>query len=95
MHCSWKYVKTKSGMPQLFRGCVDQTSPVKVMFEVPVEARYIRVNPRSWYNEISLRLDIIGCGDGHPTTTPPTIGTTRTLDTHWVSNLRKVWSKLF
>lgn len=75
-------------MPQLFHGCADPTVPVKTMFEVPVEARYVRVNPRSWYNEISLRLDIIGCGDSHSKVKP-------TTPTYFVSNLKIFWSKLF
>uniref|UniRef100_A0A7N6AGQ3 F5/8 type C domain-containing protein n=1 Tax=Anabas testudineus TaxID=64144 RepID=A0A7N6AGQ3_ANATE len=37
--------------------------PVRNIFPVPVVARYIRVNPRSWFNSgnICMRVEILGC----------------------------------
>ena len=50
------------------------------VFSTPIEARYIRINPVSWTNEISLKVEIYGCSEGvttpMPATEPPLIETT-------------------
>lgn len=62
------YVLNNEKHPQSFRGSIDQKTPVKQIFDVPFEAKKVRINPQIWNNGISLRVEIIGCGE--PTTTP-------------------------
>ncbi|XP_066254573.1 hemocytin [Euwallacea similis] len=56
--------------PQIFRGSVDAFSPVKQIFSTPFEATRVRIKPRTWNNAISLRMEILGCSEEEPTTTP-------------------------
>lgn len=48
---------------QIFEGNSEKEIPVLNMLPVPLVARYIRINPRSWYEEgsICMRLEILGC----------------------------------
>lgn len=39
------------------------------IFDVPIEAKLVRISPQTWHNGIALRVELIGCG--HRTTTPP------------------------
>lgn len=49
--------------PKKFRGSVDANTPAKIMFDVPIEAKIIRINPRSWHKGIALNVELIGCGE--------------------------------
>ena len=42
-------------------GNKDRHSVVQEVISPPIVARYIRVNPMSWNQHISLRLEFIGC----------------------------------
>ncbi|XP_050302983.1 hemocytin [Anthonomus grandis grandis] len=55
--------------PQIFRGSIDATTPVKEIFSKPFEAKRIRIRPQTWHTGISLRMEIIGCSHDMPTTT--------------------------
>lgn len=48
---------------QIFEGNSEKEIPVLNMLPVPLVARYIRINPRSWFEEgsICMRLEILGC----------------------------------
>ncbi|CAG9772868.1 unnamed protein product [Ceutorhynchus assimilis] len=56
--------------PQIFRGSVDTSTPVQQIFTTPFEAKKVRIKPQTWNNGISLRVEIIGCSEQQPTTTP-------------------------
>ncbi|KAL1513261.1 hypothetical protein ABEB36_002690 [Hypothenemus hampei] len=56
--------------PQIFRGSLDSFSPVKQIFATPFEATRIRIKPQTWNNAISLRLELLGCSEDFPSTTP-------------------------
>lgn len=60
---SFHIIEGKNGRPKKFRGSTDAKTPVKVMFDVPFEAKIIRINPRSWNNAIALKVELIGCGE--------------------------------
>ncbi|KPP60254.1 hypothetical protein Z043_121759 [Scleropages formosus] len=47
----------------IFRGNVEKEIPVLNEFPVPAVARYIRVNPRSWFSggSVCMRVEILGC----------------------------------
>lgn len=55
---------------QVFSGCIDRNTPVQHLFETPFEAQIIRIFPDSWHGSISLKLELIGCGEAPTTTTP-------------------------
>ncbi|MCI4384616.1 hypothetical protein PGIGA_G00040810 [Pangasianodon gigas] len=61
---SHTWVTLKNGSRDLlFIGNKEKEIPVLNKFPRPVVARYIRINPRSWYNHgsICMRVEILGC----------------------------------
>ncbi|KAM4525295.1 inactive carboxypeptidase-like protein X2 isoform 2-T2 [Odontesthes bonariensis] len=61
---SHTWVTLKNGSKDLiFSGNREKEIPVRNIFPVPVVARYIRVNPRSWFHvgSICMRVEILGC----------------------------------
>lgn len=49
---------------------MDAFTPVQQIFSTPFEATKVRIKPQTWNNAISLRVEILGCSDEEPTTTP-------------------------
>ena len=50
--------------PQLFTGNEDTSDLDAVVtneFDWPIAARFVRVNPQSWLNQIAMRWEIYGC----------------------------------
>lgn len=47
--------------PNIFSGSVDSRTPVKSIFDVPIEAKIIRIYPISWHGSIALRIEVLGC----------------------------------
>ncbi|KAJ8304109.1 hypothetical protein KUTeg_017692 [Tegillarca granosa] len=45
----------------VFAGNVEGDDIKKNFFNQPVKAKCIRVNPVTWYNHVSMRMDVIGC----------------------------------
>ncbi|CAK1581500.1 unnamed protein product [Parnassius mnemosyne] len=66
------------GHPKVFRGPVDNNTPIKQMIEPPIEAKFVRIRPLTWHDEIAVRFELIGCQE--PTTTTP-LPTTSTVTT--------------
>uniref|UniRef100_A0A6Q2WSG2 Inactive carboxypeptidase-like protein X2 n=1 Tax=Esox lucius TaxID=8010 RepID=A0A6Q2WSG2_ESOLU len=61
---SHTWVTLKNGSQDLiFSGNKEKEIPVLNTFPVPVVARYLRVNPRSWFSggSICMRVEIMGC----------------------------------
>ncbi|XP_045924032.1 inactive carboxypeptidase-like protein X2 isoform X2 [Micropterus dolomieu] len=61
---SHTWITLKNGSEDLiFSGNREKEIPVRNIFPTPVVARYIRVNPRSWFNSgsICMRVEILGC----------------------------------
>lgn len=52
------------------KGSLDAFTPVQQIFSTPFEATKVRIKPQTWNNAISLRVEILGCSDEEPTTTP-------------------------
>lgn len=48
---------------QVFEGNSEKEVPVLNELPVPMVARYLRVNPQSWFQDgsICLRLEVLGC----------------------------------
>uniref|UniRef100_A0A8D3D374 Inactive carboxypeptidase-like protein X2 n=1 Tax=Scophthalmus maximus TaxID=52904 RepID=A0A8D3D374_SCOMX len=64
---SHTWVTLKNGSEDLiFSANREKEIPVRNVFPAPVVARYIRVNPRSWFNSgnICMRVEILGCPMG-------------------------------
>ncbi|CAB3386136.1 Hypothetical predicted protein [Cloeon dipterum] len=51
------------GVPKVFRGPADATSVEKQILPIPFEGRYVRINPVTWQNGVSLKLELIGCAE--------------------------------
>lgn len=49
------------GEPKLFRGPIEPRTPMKQMFDQPIEAKAVRISPQSWHDTIALQLELIGC----------------------------------
>ena len=52
--------------PQLFNGndpTRDTETVVTNEFDWPIAARFVRLNPQTWYGHISLRWELYGCDD--------------------------------
>ncbi|XP_037531562.1 probable carboxypeptidase X1 [Nematolebias whitei] len=50
----------------IFEGNQDAETPVLALFNTPTVARYIRINPQSWYQngsqgDVCLRAEVLGC----------------------------------
>ncbi|MFT7807315.1 inactive carboxypeptidase-like protein X2 [Arapaima gigas] len=61
---SHTWVTIKNGTnDMIFKGNVEKEVPVLNEFPAPVVARYIRVNPRSWFSggSVCMRVEILGC----------------------------------
>jgi contactin associated protein-like 2 len=50
--------------PQMFKGNSDGDSIQHNVFEVPIIAQWIRINPTRWRDRISLRVELYGCEYG-------------------------------
>lgn len=61
--------------PQMFNGPLDSRSPVQTLFKIPIEAKSVRLYPLKWHNSIALRVELLGCGLPHTTTTTTTPAT--------------------
>ncbi len=53
-------------MLQVFEGNQDLETPVLALFNISTVARYIRINPQTWYEngtqgDICLRAEVLGC----------------------------------
>ena len=52
--------------PQLFTGNdpqLDLDTVVTNEFDWPIAARFVRLNPQSWFGVVSMRWEIYGCED--------------------------------
>lgn len=59
-------VPDASSVPQVFAGNQDPETPVLSLFNSSTVARYIRINPQTWYQngtrgDICLRAEVLGC----------------------------------
>ncbi|XP_021341253.1 hemicentin-2-like isoform X2 [Mizuhopecten yessoensis] len=56
-----KYKELKTGETKIFEGNHDHDTKNKHELPVPVIARFLRINPVSWSEKISLRVEAFGC----------------------------------
>jgi hypothetical protein len=62
--CAIKLLLYQLFHKQVFSGNSDQQSIVTNSFSPAITARYIRLQPRSWHNQVSMRLEVYGCYTG-------------------------------
>lgn len=48
----------------MFKGNSDGNSIHYNVFEVPIIAQWIRINPTRWHDRISMRVELYGCEYG-------------------------------
>jgi hypothetical protein len=48
----------------MFKGNVNGDGIRKNVFEVPIIAQWIRINPTRWRDRIALRVELYGCDYG-------------------------------
>jgi len=70
---------TVSQKEKVFLGNFDGDSSRQNWFERPVHTRYLKIVPVTWRHEIAMKLEIFGCYEPYPTTTPPALITTPVL----------------
>ncbi|XP_060082838.1 adipocyte enhancer-binding protein 1-like, partial [Ylistrum balloti] len=58
---NWATVLSNNQEPKLFIGNTDRNTIVKSYVVPSITAVYLRINPRSWNNHVSLRFDASGC----------------------------------
>ncbi|PSN48824.1 Neurexin-4 [Blattella germanica] len=57
----WKSYASSTGEPEMFKGNVNGDGIKRNVFEVPIIAQWIRINPTRWRDRISLRVELYGC----------------------------------
>ncbi|KAL0973846.1 hypothetical protein UPYG_G00211980 [Umbra pygmaea] len=59
---SWSNVGVKGSQKEkIFMGNNEPDEEMLNLFDPPVLARFIRIHPRGWVNDIALRLEFLGC----------------------------------
>ena len=46
---------------KIFLGNLDNNSHKKNIFEMPFQARFMRIQLVAWHNRITLRVELLGC----------------------------------
>ena len=73
---TYSHVLNDKKSPRIFRGPADRSTPVQQIFDVPFEAKIIKINPQTWHNGIAMRIDVLGCNDHFTISTHPPTSTT-------------------
>lgn len=75
------HVVKESGVPLIIRGPNDAFTTVESIFDVPIEARYVRIYPLTWNKAIAMQVELLGCQRDEATTKriPTTVTTTVTI----------------
>ncbi|XP_067118994.1 neurexin-4 isoform X3 [Centruroides vittatus] len=58
---NWQTYSAVDGSPELFKGNTDGDSVHTNYFDIPIIARWIRINPTRWRDRISMRIELYGC----------------------------------
>ncbi|XP_016966084.1 neurexin-4 isoform X2 [Drosophila biarmipes] len=57
----WRSYVNPTSEPQMFKGNSDGNSIHYNVFEVPIIAQWVRINPTRWHDRISMRVELYGC----------------------------------
>ncbi|KAG7205161.1 hypothetical protein KM043_018256 [Ampulex compressa] len=58
---TFSYVLNDKEQPRVFQGPVDGIKSIEQKFSKPIEARVIRINPLTWHNGITIKMELLGC----------------------------------
>ncbi|XDV37758.1 hypothetical protein PO909_007314 [Leuciscus waleckii] len=59
---SWTSVKEQgTDMEQIYEGNSEHDEEALNMFDPPLFARFVRIHPKGWFNDIALRVEFLGC----------------------------------
>ncbi|XP_033111312.1 neuropilin-1-like [Anneissia japonica] len=62
----WETIRNAYGNPKVFPGTITQSTRF-IRFPITITAKYVRILPTSWVNEICMRFEIVGCISGRRT----------------------------
>jgi hypothetical protein len=51
----------KTKKEQTFLGNYDADSPQLINFDLPINAKYVKLIPKKWHDNIQLRVEMHGC----------------------------------
>jgi von Willebrand factor len=57
----------KTKKEQTFLGNYDADSPQLINFDLPINAKYVKLIPKKWHDNIQLRVEMHGCFEPYPT----------------------------
>lgn len=57
----WNPVMDNNGQEREFLGNFDSDTIKKNYFDLPLNARYLKIQPFKWHEQIGLKLEILGC----------------------------------
>lgn len=57
----WNPVIDADKTVKIFRGNVDENTPKTNYFRAPIQARYLKVVPTKWHDEIEMKIEPVGC----------------------------------
>ncbi|XP_053313463.1 coagulation factor V [Spea bombifrons] len=58
----WKpYIDQSNSMEKEFKGNINSSGHVKNEFQPPIISRFLKIIPKSWNQNIALRLELFGC----------------------------------
>ncbi|XP_026667953.1 hemocytin isoform X2 [Ceratina calcarata] len=72
----WNPVLDENGLEREFLANFDSDSEKRNYFQRPLNARYLKVQPIRWHEQISLKLEVLGCFLPYPPKRPETTSTT-------------------
>ncbi|XP_041858570.1 discoidin, CUB and LCCL domain-containing protein 2 isoform X2 [Melanotaenia boesemani] len=55
------YREASSTQDKIFQGNINYLHEVRNNFIPPIEARFVRINPISWYHRMALKFELLGC----------------------------------
>ena len=56
-----EYLNHDGNAAVVFKANADQYTIIESVLRQPITARFIRINPKTWQNKISMRIDVLGC----------------------------------
>nr|XP_045582104.1 hemocytin-like isoform X3 [Procambarus clarkii] len=75
---TWNTLQNPDGTDKVFAGNYDDRSPSKTNFDRLIEARFLEIRPKTWKDNIAMRVEVLGCFEPYSevttpfTTAPPT-----------------------
>lgn len=65
----YHYVDSGASKPTLFQANFDRNTAVPSMLDREIDARFVRISPKSWHGSVALRFEILSCYGPAPTAT--------------------------